>query len=198
MKTLIVTVLLLTTAIAQDSKATGQTPVHPNVVGAQMAVDLAAQVPTPRPEDVKTMDGLLHAVYDSISGPAGDRDWNRFRSLFIPQVRFTQTGKKPDGTVFVNPMSEDDFIRLATEVFKSAPFYENALVNRAQSYGNITQVFSSYESRRAPGEKPFDRGINSMQLFNDGKRWWAISIFWDDERPDNPLPAEFATAAKQN
>ena len=93
-------------------------------------------------------------------------------------------------------MSEDEFIRLATDVFKSAPFYENAIVNRAQTYGNITQVFSSYESRRAPGEKPFDRGINSVQLLNDGKRWWVVSIFWDDERPDNPLPTEFAAATR--
>jgi len=187
----------MTAAAAQDSNSASQAnAVHPSAAGAQMAVDLASQVPAPKKEDVATMDSILRAMYDSISGPAGDRDWNRFRSLFVPQVRFTQTGRKPDGTVFVNPMSEEEFIRLATDVFKSAPFYENAIVNKAQTYGNITQVFSSYESRRAPGEKPFDRGINSVQLLNDGKRWWVVSIFWDDERPDNPLPAEYATASR--
>jgi hypothetical protein len=194
-KHLLTFLLLAVGAVAQNSTPAGQAnAVHPSAAGAQMAVDLASQVPAPKKEDVATMDGILHAMYDSISGPAGDRDWNRFRSLFVPQVRFTQTGKKPDGSVFVNPMNEEEFIRLATDVFKSAPFYENAIVNKAQAFGNITQVFSSYESRRAPGEKPFDRGINSVQLLNDGKRWWVVSIFWDDERPDNPLPAEFATA----
>ena len=49
-------------------------------------------------------------------------------------------------------------------------------------------MWSSYESRRAPGEAPFARGINSMQLLKDGDRWWIVTIYWDSERPDNPLP----------
>jgi hypothetical protein len=86
----------------------------------------------------------------------------------------------------------DEFVRDASAIFSKEPFYENGIVNESQSFGNMTQVFSSYESRRAPGEKPFQRGINSMQLLNDGTRWWVISIAWDSERPDNPLPAKFA------
>ena len=81
---------------------------------------------------------------------------------------------------------------MAGDVFKKEPFYENAIVNRAQTFGNVAHVFSSYESRHAPGEKPFQCGINSIQLINDGKRWWVLSILWDEERPDNPLPPEFA------
>jgi hypothetical protein len=193
LRNLFITLLLVVAATAQTSSPASQTSVAQQVaVNAFSATQLAAQVPAPRKADVATMDGTLHAIYDCISGPAGERDWNRFRSLFVPQVRFTQTGKKPDGSVFFNPMSEEEFIRLATDVFKSAPFYENGIVNNVQTYGNIAQVFSSYESRRAPGEKPFDRGINSVQLLNDGTRWWVVSIFWDDERPDNPLPAEFS------
>jgi len=56
----------------------------------------------------------------------------------------------------------------------------------------MTQVLSSYESHRSPGDKPFDRGVNSFQLLNDGSRWWIVSIFWDSERPDNPIPAKLA------
>jgi hypothetical protein len=156
------------------------------------APDLASQVPAPKSDDVKSMDALLHAIYDVISGPAGDRDWNRFRSLFVPQARFTQTMKAPDGNVAVNLLSVDDFVTMAGDIFKKEPFYENAIVNRTQTFGSVTQVFSSYESRRAPGAKPFERGINSIQMINDGKRWWVLSILWDEERPDNPLPAEFA------
>jgi hypothetical protein len=127
-----------------------------------------------------------------ISGPAGGRDWKRFRSIFLPQARFTQTGKGPDGVTFVISWSVDEFIRDAGEVFSKQAFYENAIVNRSESYGNMAQVFSSYESRHAPEEKPFERGINSIQLLNDGKRWWVLSIAWDSERPGNPLPAKFA------
>jgi hypothetical protein len=86
----------------------------------------------------------------------------------------------------------DEFVRDATEVFAKDAFYEKAIVNQPQSFGNIAQVFSSYESRRSAAEKPFQRGINSIQLLNDGKRWWVISILWDSERTDNPLPAKFS------
>lgn len=154
--------------------------------------DLAAKVPPAKAEDVKSMNAILRAIYDVISGPAGDRDWKRFRSVFLPQARFTEVGKGPDGAEFVISWSVEEFIRDATQVFSKQAFYENAIVNQTQSYGNMTQVFSSYESRHSPGEKAFERGINSIQLLNDGTRWWVISIAWDSERPDNPLPAKFA------
>jgi len=154
--------------------------------------ELAAKVPTPKPEDVKSIDAIMRAAYGSISGPAGPRDWDRFRSLFLPQVRFTQVGKGPDGSTFVISWSEEEFIRDAGDVFAKDPFYENAIVNRPESFGGMTQVLSSYESHHSPGDKPFDRGVNSFQLLNDGKRWWIVSIFWDSERTDNPLPAKLA------
>jgi hypothetical protein len=97
----------------------------------------------------------------------------------------------------VNLLSVDDFVTVASDVFKKEPFYENAMVNRAQAYGNVAQVFSSYESRRALAEKPFERGINSIQLLNDNKRWWALSILWDEERAENPRPREFARSGQQ-
>ncbi len=101
-------------------------------------------------------------------------------------------GQGPDGATFVISWSVDEFIRDAGAVFAKEPFYENAIVNRPDRYGNVTQVLSSYESHRSPGDKPFERGVNSFQLLNDGRRWWVVSIFWDSERPDNPLPANLA------
>jgi hypothetical protein len=199
LKRLGVVLLLTVVALAQNSTRNDGSPDAKSASspGAQ-GTDLASQVPSPRAEDVKSLDNILLAIYDVISGPAGDRDWKRFRSLFVPQARFTQTMKAPDGSVAVNLLGVDDFVMMAEDVFKKDPFYENAIVNRAQSFGNVTQVFSSYESLRAPGAKPFERGINSIQLINDGKRWWVLSILWDEERPDNPLPPEFAGEAAKN
>ena len=154
--------------------------------------DLAAKVPPPKPDDVNSLDAIMGAIYDVISGPAGQRDWSRFRSLFLPQAHFTQTEKTADGATAVITWSVDEFVRDAGEVFAKEAFYEKGIVNRADTFGNVAQVFSSYESRHAPGEKPFQRGINSIQLLNDGKRWWVVSILWDSERPGNPLPAKFA------
>ena len=188
---LVLLVTSLSLAAAQKAE-TAQPSQMPPSLPIISAAELESKVPTPKPDDVKSIDAIMHAAYDSISGPAGARDWNRFRSLFLPQARFTQVGKGPDGSTFIISWSEEEFIRDATQVFAKDPFYENAIVNKPDSYGGMTQVLSSYESHRAVGDKPFERGVNSFQLLNDGKRWWVVSIFWDSERPDNPLPAKLA------
>jgi hypothetical protein len=181
----------LTLAVAQKAE-TAQKPEMPPNMPMFTPAELSAKVPEPKMDDVKSIDAIMHAAYDSISGPAGPRNWDRFRSLFLPQARFTQVGKGPDGATFIISWSEEEFIRDAGLVFSKEPFYENAIVNQPQSYGGMTQVLSSYESHRAVGDKPFERGVNSFQLLNDGKRWWIVSIFWDSERPDNPLPKGLA------
>jgi hypothetical protein len=158
------------------------------------AQDLSSRVPAAKPEDVKSLDSILVAIYDVISGPAGDRDWNRFRSLFVPEARLTSATQKNGGPVRL--LDVEGYARGAGGYFKTHAFYESAIANRIQRFGNIAQVFSSYASRTAPNEKPFARGVNSIQLFNDGSRWWVISILWDEETPTNPLPPDLATPAK--
>ena len=155
---------------------------------------LSSRVPPAKPTDVNSLDSILLAVYNVISGPAGTRDWDRFRSLFIPGARLTSAQKNKDGSIFLEDV--EGYVQGAGNYFKTHGFYENAIVNRVQKFGNIAQVFSSYESRNAPTEKPFARGVNSIQLFNDGSRWWVISILWDEETPTNPLPPDLATPAK--
>jgi hypothetical protein len=166
---------------AQQPAATQQTPPDP-----------FAGVPAAKPDDVKSVDSLLAALYDVISGPPGERDWNRFRSLFMPNARLTSAEKSSDGAVRVRPNSVEDYVRLGGGYFLKNGFFEKPIVSRVQTFGNVAQVFSSYESRHAPGEAPFARGINSFQMAFDGKRWWVVNILWDEERPDNPLPNEFA------
>jgi hypothetical protein len=154
--------------------------------------DPFAGVPVAKPDDVKSVDALMAALYDVISGPPGERDWNRFRSLFMSNARLTSAGKSPDGAVHVRPNSVEDYVRLGGGYFLKNGFFEKPIVNHIQTFGTVTQVFSSYESRHALGEAPFARGINSIQMVNDGNRWWIVNILWDEERPDNPLPKDFA------
>jgi hypothetical protein len=188
-------VLTLAAAFAISQSASAQSsekPVPQSAASAQAAPDPFASVPAPKPDDVKSIDAIMNAVYDVISGPPGERDWSRFRSLFLPTARLTAATKGPDGAVRLRPMSADDYATRAGGYFLKNGFFEHPIVNRVQTFGNVAQVFSSYESRHAAGEAPFARGINSFQLLNDGKRWWVVSILWDEERPDNPLPKDFA------
>ena len=177
-------------ALAQSpaAKPPAQQPAPPSA-----APNPSASVPAPRADDVKSIDSILAALYGVISGPAGERDWDRFRSLFLPQGRLSSATKNPDGSFRVRPMSVEDYAKGAGSYFAQHAFYESPLVNRIETFGNVSQVFSSYESRHTPGEAPFARGVNSIQLLYDGSRWWIVSILWDQERDDNPLPKELAS-----
>jgi hypothetical protein len=152
----------------------------------------ATPAPTANPSDVKSIDSIITALYAVISGPAGDRDWNRFRSLFAKDARLTSVTKAASDHP-ARLMSADGYANAAASYFKTHAFYENAIVNKVDRFGNIAQVFSSYESRNAPNEKPFARGINSIQLFYDQNRWYVLSILWDEETPTNPIPSNLAT-----
>ena len=143
--------------------------------------------------DVKSIDAVMTAVYDVISGPAGSkRNWDRMRSLFIPGARLIPTNITPTGSYASHTLSVDDYITRAEPFFEKEGFYEKEVARRIESFGQIAHVFSTYESRHAPGDpKPFQRGINSFQLMNDGTRWWVVTIFWQGEDPKNPLPEKY-------
>ena len=139
--------------------------------------------PPAAPADVKSMTAVIHAAYDVISGPAGTRDWNRFYSLFAPGARLIRTLHDSTGPAHLQPLTPHEFATAAGEFFSKNPFYESEIGRESNTFGAVTQAFSAYQSKHAPGDpKPFARGINSFQLFNDGTRWYIVTIYWDDEQ----------------
>ena len=159
----------------------------------------------PRPEDVKSIDAIIAAVYDVISGPSGQkRDWERMRSLFAPGARLMPTAAvRPPGTPpDVKPVEGDSFATTVLDVdgyvtrsgkyLEENGFFERETAHRVETYGHIAHVWSTYEARhKADDPKPFMRGINSIQLMNDGKRWWVVTVFWEAETAQTPLPEKF-------
>src|SRR6516225_8625032 len=145
---------------------------------------------TPRPADVDTLEHIVAAVYDVISGPAGPRDWDRFRSLYYPGARLIPSGRNDKG-VFARVSTPDEYAARAQDYFTKEGFFENPLANRIEVWDHIAHVWSTYESRHAKGDKPFARGINSFQLFNDGARWWILTVYWEGEDKDHPLPDKY-------
>ena len=145
-----------------------------------------------KPADGQTMESILAALYDVISGPAGKRDWDRFRSLVIPGARLIPTGPRPTGEVGSRVLSVDDYVQRAGALFEKEGFFEREASRQVEKFGNIAHIFSTYESRHAKDDaKPFQRGINSIQLMNDGKRWWIVTIFWQGEDEKNPIPSMY-------
>jgi hypothetical protein len=153
----------------------------------------APVIPAANPGDVSSIDAIIAAVYDVISGPAGKkRNWDRMRSLFINGARLIPTSPRPPGGYGSRALTVDDYLARAEPFFEKEGFYEKEAARRTETFGQIAHVFSTYESRHAPEDvKPFQRGINSIQLMNDGNRWWVVTIFWQGEDEKNPLPEKY-------
>jgi len=174
-------------AVPAAATAAAQAGVAP----AAPAADNGAE-PAVAPE-LATLDGILSALYGTISGAAGaPRDWERLRSLFTHEGRMVVHGPNKNGDMTTRVLTISDYISRVTPVFAKEGFYETELARSTESFGQIAHVFSTYESRRSPDEAtPFQRGMNSIQLVNDGRRWWIQSLVWQAETEKNPLPARY-------
>jgi len=152
----------------------------------------AQETPAADPADVESLDALVHALYDVISGEAGEaRDWDRMRSLFIPGARLIPSGTNQQGQFGHRVLTLEEWISQAEGSFAQQPFYEKEIGRNTDEWGSLVQMFSAYDSRTSPEAEPFARGINSIQAMHDGERWWIVTIYWTAERPDLPLPDEY-------
>lgn len=114
------------------------------------------------------------------------------RSLFVPGARLIPTGPRADGAYGSRVLTVDEYVARASAIFEKQGFFEREAARRIEQFGQISHVFSTYESRHAADDaKPFQRGINSIQLMNDGKRWWIVTIFWQGEDEKNQLPEKY-------
>ncbi len=146
--------------------------------------------------DVESIEAIIAAAYDVISGPAGKkRDWDRNRSLFFPGARLIPTAivaGRNDVDLAPHVLDVEGYIARVEPLFAKNGFYEKEIARRVEQFGQIAHVWSTYESRHDPSDTaPFMRGINSIQLFNDGKRWWILSIYWQHESPQHPIPEKY-------
>jgi hypothetical protein len=158
-----------------------------------MAQQSAGSAPAANPADVASTDAILQAAYDVISGPAGKaRNWDRFRAMLIPEARFIVAVPDSKGTITAQVYDTDSFIKGFDSYVGSHGFFEKGIAQRTEQFANIAHVFSTYESRNnATDAKPFARGINSFQLMNDGKRWYIVTIYWQEESDKNPIPKKY-------
>ncbi len=144
-------------------------------------------------EEVKSVDSIIKALYSTISGEKGEpRDWDLFRYLVIPEAQLIPTSKNSDGKLVYTVITPEQFIKQADKNFVENGFYEYETNRDTQDYGHVVHVFSTYASKRSKHDaEPFNEGINSIQLFNDGSRWWVVSIYWAHETDYNPIPKKY-------
>jgi hypothetical protein len=139
-----------------------------------------------------TLDAVVDALYASISGPPGERDWDLFRALFVADARLGQTVRVGGALPILQSTSVEEFVAGARPYLEAHAFHEREIARKTDAFGCIAHVFSTYEARHEQGDpEPFARGINSIQLFHDGERWWIANMIWDDERPGSAIPAAY-------
>lgn len=175
---------LVVAAGGQEARAAVDVEGH-----APAAVDTAGR-PAADPADVGSVDAVVAALYDVISGPAGEpRDWDRLRSLFLPGAQLVPVGGESGKP---QPMTVEEYVRGASEYFAENGFFEREVARSAHRYGPVVQIFSTYESRHSPDDaEPFARGVNSIQLVHDRERWWIAGIAWADTETAGPIPDRY-------
>jgi hypothetical protein len=158
------------------------------------AQDAPAHVTVPqvdgRSEDGATIDGIVRAYYEVVSGPVGQpRDWSRDRTLYLEPIMFTIARVDSAGKPLAHTISWQQYVDGSDAYLMEAGFTEREIHRETRQFGNIAHVWSTYEWTTADGET--GRGINGLHLFHDGARWWITHATWDNEREGNPIPAEY-------
>jgi len=147
----------------------------------------SAQNPYPLKKDVATLDGIIKAYYDVASGPEGPKQTERDKSLHHPMANVMVTGITLSGEPFLRAMTLKEF----HENVPQDAYYESEIHRVTETFGNITHVWSTYESRDQLSGPVISRGINSIQLYYDSERWWILNWTYDTERTSNPIPQKY-------
>ena len=141
--------------------------------------------------DISSIDNIITALYASISGEKGEaRDWERFKHLFAEGALLIPT-QDVDTAYAYRQMTPDNYVKRASKWFNETGFFEEELHRETEQFANIAHVFSTYASRRTAEGEIFMRGINSIQLFYDGNRWWILSVYWAAESEKHPIPSNY-------
>ncbi|HEX5054363.1 MAG TPA: hypothetical protein VFZ65_21470 [Planctomycetota bacterium] len=153
----------------------------------------APAAPAAAPADVASVEAITAALYDVISGPAGQkRDWDRMRSLFHKEARLVPMLKARTGGVRAVHLTVEDYVQRSGPMLEQNGFFEHEIARRVETLGDMAHVWSTYEGRKGKDdEQPFLRGINSIQLVREQGRWFVLQILWEQEADAGPIPAEY-------
>jgi hypothetical protein len=190
---------IVTLALAQPAKPPppGGQPQLPSGHPQVQAPPVAAEWPKADPKDVASIDALLDAYYASTSGnPGQPRQWDRFKSLFVPDARLIAVRPGGDGSSGAGFLTVSDYVGANKNYFEKGGFFDREVGRKTEEFASIASVWSTFESRhKSDDATPYVRGIAAMQLMKDKNRWWIVNVVWDFERPDAPVPAKYLQKA---
>ena len=165
--------------------------------GAPAKAPPVVETVAPRPEDVGSVDGVLKAFYEVTNiAPGAPRQWARDRTLYVPWIRFVALGSGADGRQKISVWTHDEFVAASDPLFEKG-FVEREIHRVTRTYGNMVHVDSTYEALVGIGSPVQARGVNSLDLYFDGQRWWVASVVWQSEDAAHPIPPELLPPASR-
>lgn len=138
--------------------------------------------------DTESIDAIIKATYEVISGPAGQRDWDRFRNLFDVKAQMGVVFKNKNGEEVFKSFTPEDYIKNNNDFLLKNGFTEKEIHRTTNQYTNLVQVFSTYEF---VADTKTQRGINSIQLIKQNNRWYIFSLIWEEENENNKIPKNY-------
>ncbi len=149
----------------------------------------------PLPEDVGSVDGIMKAFYEVTNvAPDAPRQWARDRTLYVPWIHFVALGSGASGRPSVTVWTHQQFVD-ATEPLIAKGFVEREIFRTTRRYGNMVHVDSTYEALVGIEKPVRSRGVNSLDLYFDGQRWWVASVVWQSEDAAHPIPPDLLPPA---
>lgn len=137
-----------------------------------------------RAEITRVVDTFFSAF---VSGPQAADCGRVLREVLLPTAVVVRTcGGDPTA------YTVEEFIAPRLELLTSGAlqdFREWATDVRVDVFGDIAQVWCSYaKSWSQDGQDQHGRGMKSVQLVRNGRRWLVSAVAWDDERPGLRVP----------
>jgi hypothetical protein len=158
----------------------------------QSTVHVKVETILARVADVQSIDAIVRAMYEVISGPKGaPRQWARDRTLYLPGTRFMWTDREGPGPPRLINVDHQGAVDLLDKDMVEEGDFSREIHRTTQVFGNVGHVFSTYESRHSVNGPVVGRGINDLQLAYDGHRWWITALSFDEEAPGRAIPKEF-------
>ncbi len=154
----------------------------------------AERMPEVSAEDFEKIDQAILALYDVISGPAGqERDWDRFRTMFTPTAHMGACFTRADGSVSSITMTPEEYIERSGEMLVQIGFTERETHRVLEVYGSIAHAMSTYEGTgNEDDESPLRvSGVNSIQLVRTDEGWKVFSIIWNQASDAVPVPERY-------
>jgi hypothetical protein len=151
-----------------------------------------AQVTTKYGDDVSTLNGIMKSYYDVVTVEKGGKVYfERDSLLHMPDVRVGSASVSKSGKMVFHLMTLKEYHKRSDASLEREGFYEKEISRKVEQFGSIYHVWSTYESRHTKTGPVIERGINSIELYFDGTRFWILGWFFDSERKGNPIPAKY-------